>query len=72
MNNPFKKILHNKELPSTIKEKVIADVNLIKLSLDLTELFVVNVPDVVSRFFESPETSENIHIDSENKDIEKK
>lgn len=53
MSNPFKKILQDKELPAAIKEKVIADVNLIKLSLDLTELFVVNIPDVASRMFDS-------------------
>ncbi len=53
MENPFKKIIEEKELPETIKEKVINDINLIKLSLELSELFLVSLPEVAFRFFET-------------------
>lgn len=44
MGNPFKQILENRELPDAIKSKVMKDVDLIKLSLDLADLFVVKCP----------------------------
>lgn len=47
MENPFKKILHNEELPETLKQKVIDDVSMIKLSIDIADLFVVKYPNVV-------------------------
>lgn len=47
MNNPFKKILHNEELPEVLKKKVLNDVAMIKLSIDIADLFVVKYPSVV-------------------------
>ncbi|WLD23606.1 hypothetical protein NU10_12990 [Flavobacterium dauae] len=58
MENPFKKILEEKELPETIKEKVINDINLIKLSLELSELFLVSLPEVAFKFFETEKNSD--------------
>ncbi|MDO5636528.1 MAG: hypothetical protein Q4G18_04685 [Myroides sp.] len=53
MKNPFKEIITEKELPEVIKDKVINDVNLIKLSLELSELFFVSMPDVAVKFFKT-------------------
>lgn len=53
MENPFKKVIEEKELPSYLKEKVLDDINLIKLTLDLSELFFVNVPDSLLTFFKN-------------------
>ena len=47
MDNPFKKILHNEELPEVLKKKVLNDVAMIKLSIDMADLFVVKYPNVV-------------------------
>jgi len=44
MENPFKKILHNEEVPKALREKVINDISLIKLSIDIADLFAVKYP----------------------------
>ena len=48
MDNPFKKILHNEELPEVLKEKVLNDVAMIKLSIDIADLFVVKYPNTIA------------------------
>lgn len=48
MDNPFKKILHNEELPEVLKDKVLNDVAMIKLSIDVADLFVVKYPNVIA------------------------
>ncbi len=47
MENPFKKILHNEELPEVLKGKVLNDVAMIKLSIDMADLFVVKYPSTI-------------------------
>lgn len=47
MDNPFKKILHNEELPQVLKKKVLNDVAMIKLSIDMADLFVVKYPSAM-------------------------
>lgn len=47
MENPFKKILHNEEVPQILKEKVLNDVAMIKLTLDMADLFVVKYPSTI-------------------------
>ncbi|MFY7672089.1 hypothetical protein ACOSP6_13475 [Tenacibaculum sp. MEBiC06402] len=47
MDNPFKKILHNEELPEVLKKKVLNDVAMIKLSIDMADLFVVKYPNAI-------------------------
>ena len=47
MDNPFKKILHNEELPEVLKKKVLNDVSIIKLSIDIADLFVVKYPSAI-------------------------
>lgn len=48
MDNPFKKILHNEELPEVLKDKVLNDVAMIKLSIDIADLFVVKYPSTIA------------------------
>lgn len=60
MGNPFKKIFEEKELPDIIKEKVINDINLIRLSLDLSELFFVSIPEVAMDFLDQDASKERL------------
>lgn len=53
MENPFKKILHNEEVPKALREKVISDISLIKLSIDMADLFVVKYPSTVGAFLDT-------------------
>lgn len=47
MRNPFKELLENEKLPDLIKTKVMKDINLINLSIDLADLFLVKNPDII-------------------------
>ena len=47
MENPFKKILHQEELPDILKKKVLNDVAKIKLTIDIADLFVVKYPNTI-------------------------
>lgn len=47
MDNPFKKLLNNEELPDLLKQKVLDDVAAIKLTIDIADLFVVKYPNVI-------------------------
>ncbi|WP_299673612.1 hypothetical protein [uncultured Tenacibaculum sp.] len=47
MDNPFKKILTHEELPEVLKKKVLNDVAMIKLSIDMADLFVVKYPSAI-------------------------
>ena len=47
MENPFKKILHHEEVPKILKEKVLNDVAMIKLTIDVADLFVVKYPKTI-------------------------
>ena len=44
---PFKNIILSVELPVTIKKKVFEDVEMVKLSLELSDLFTVKYPGSV-------------------------
>ncbi len=48
MDNPFKKILQDEKLPEYLKGRVIDNINLIQLSLDVSELFTVKLPKTIS------------------------
>lgn len=63
MENPFKKILHNEQVPEIIKNRVMNDISLIKLSLDLADLMVVKYPESLVNLLD---------FDSENKKMKKK
>tara|TARA_R110000744_G_scaffold258797_1_gene374101 strand:+ start:221 stop:391 length:171 start_codon:yes stop_codon:yes gene_type:complete len=48
MENPFEHILYNDALPEIIKTRVMDDINLIKLGLDLANLFVIKNPKAIN------------------------
>lgn len=50
MDNPFKKILQDEKLPDYLKDRVIDNLNFIKLTLDVTELYTVDVPHILGSF----------------------
>ncbi|WP_010251674.1 hypothetical protein [Myroides injenensis] len=50
MENPFKKILQDEKLPDYLKDRVIDNLNFIKLSLDVSELYTVKVPQALESF----------------------
>lgn len=72
IENPFKKIIQEKELPEAMKEKVINNINLIKLSLELSELFLVSIPDVMFNFLETEKDKKVNDSDEESQDNYKK
>lgn len=47
MNNPFKKIIHHHSVPHVLKKKVLSDIGMIKLTLDIADLFLVKYPNIV-------------------------
>ncbi|MFB9052267.1 hypothetical protein ACFFVB_04175 [Formosa undariae] len=47
MGNPFKKVINNEKLPDLIKKKVLDDINVIKLALDVADLIVIKFPDTI-------------------------
>lgn len=47
MENPFKNIISNEKLPEIIKSRVLYDINMIKLALDMTDLLFVKYPDTI-------------------------
>jgi len=61
MDNPFKKILYQEELPEALKDKIMNDISLIKLSIDMADLFAVKYPNVVGSFFTSENDKEQEH-----------
>lgn len=58
MDNPFKEILHHYEVPKVLKQKVLNDINMIKLTLDVADLFVVKYPNTIGDFFSENNTKE--------------
>ena len=72
VENPFKKIIQEKELPDSLKDKVISDINLIILSLELSELFLVSIPDVMFNFLETEKEKNKDGISENEEDKESK
>ena len=58
MDNPFKQILHNEELPQVLKKKVLNDVSMIKLSLEIADLFVIKYPNTIGDLLMGGRSSE--------------
>ncbi|WP_339659742.1 hypothetical protein [uncultured Polaribacter sp.] len=44
MNNPFKQIFQFYEVPGTLKQKVLDDINSIKSTIHITDLFLLKYP----------------------------
>ncbi len=47
MENPFKRIIHHHSVPQVLKEKIISDISMIKLTLDIADLFMVKYPKTI-------------------------
>ena len=58
MENPFKKLLHHEEVPKALKEKVINDIDFIKLSIDMADLFAIKYPGVLGDIINPKDDSE--------------
>ena len=48
MENPFKKILQDKEVPKVLRDKVLNDIGIIKLTLDVADLFEIKYPSTIA------------------------
>ncbi|HXK00200.1 MAG TPA: hypothetical protein VNJ50_15205 [Gelidibacter sp.] len=59
MENPFKKIITNEKLPDKIRARVIDDINMIKLALDITDLLVVKYPDTIGNVIKNKNNNNN-------------
>ncbi|MBA5628523.1 hypothetical protein [Moheibacter lacus] len=44
MENPFKNIIENQQVPEIIRDHVMKDIRMIKLALDMTDLVSVKYP----------------------------
>jgi hypothetical protein len=53
MENPFKQVIQSEKLPEIIKDKVMDDINFVKLALDITDLITVKYPDTINSFLKS-------------------
>ncbi|MFK8060057.1 MAG: hypothetical protein AB8B78_08210 [Polaribacter sp.] len=47
MKNPFKRIIHHHTVPDVLKKKVLSDIGMIKLTLDVADLFLVKYPNTI-------------------------
>lgn len=47
MDNPFKNIIEHQQVPDILRERVMNDVRLIRLSLDFADLLAVKYPSSV-------------------------
>lgn len=72
MENPFKKILHHEEVPKILKDKVLNDVAMIKLTLDVADLFVVKYPKAVEDILDGVSSTTIKKDEEEETDNDKK
>ena len=63
MENPFKKILQNEEVPKILRERVINDIAMIKLSIDVADLFVIKFPGIAGSLLALTDNSDDIKKD---------
>jgi len=47
MENPFKKLLYQEELPEKLKGKIMSDISFIKFTIDAADLLVVKYPEII-------------------------
>ncbi len=57
MENPFKEILNYEKLPLNFKEKVMKDISLVKLTIDMADLFMVQYPNTIGSFLDTDTTN---------------
>ncbi len=53
-SNPFKEIQEHQEPSKELKRRVLGDIDKIKLSMDLAELFLIHPQNVISTLFTTP------------------
>lgn len=53
MDNPFKQIIEHQQVPEVLREKVMDDIRLIKLSLDMADLVAIKYPSSILDIFGS-------------------
>ncbi|WP_343328858.1 hypothetical protein [Polaribacter staleyi] len=59
MNNPFKRIIHHHSVPEVLKEKVLSDIGMIKLTLDIADLFLVKYPNTIGDLLNNGNNNSN-------------
>lgn len=59
MENPFKQIIHNEKLSDTLKQKVLDDIHLINLSLNMADLFTVKLPKTATELLDLSDKKKN-------------
>lgn len=60
MENPFKKVIHSEKLPDIIKNKVMDDIDVVKLALDVTDLLTIKYPEAINDILKlSPKKNNN-------------
>ncbi|MFA7615482.1 MAG: hypothetical protein WCY16_02750 [Weeksellaceae bacterium] len=47
IENPFKNIIEHRQVPEILKERVMNDIRLIKLSMDMADLVAVKYPSSI-------------------------
>jgi len=53
MENPFKQIIEHQQVPEVLRDKVMDDIRLIKLSLDMADLVAIKYPSSLLDIFGS-------------------
>lgn len=48
MQNPFKNIVENQQVPEMLRERVMGDIRMIKLTMDLADLVAVKYPSSIA------------------------
>ncbi|PQJ71803.1 MULTISPECIES: hypothetical protein [Polaribacter] len=59
MSNPFKRIIHHHSVPEVLKEKVLSDIGMIKLTLDIADLFLVKYPNTIGDLLNNGNNNSN-------------
>ncbi len=55
MKNSFKKILTNHEVPKVLKNKILDDIGMIRLTFDIADIFLLKYPGTISDYYISQE-----------------
>lgn len=55
MENPFKNIVENQQVPEILRDHVMKDIRMIKLALDMTDLVSVKYPSSIFNLLNAAE-----------------
>lgn len=59
MENPFKNIIDNQKAPEILRKKVMDDIRLIKLTLDLADLVAIKYPTSIIDIIDTTNPNNN-------------